>query len=139
MNLFRLQASGLPASFAVAALIAVVAWSTPPSQAEDKPTADDASVWMKKKTQYSHQVFDGLATGDFERIREGAERLRIFNRVETFARGRTAAYRRQLENLDEASEEIVRQASARNLEGAALAFTQLTYTCVNCHKQLRQP
>jgi len=140
MNQFRICASGTLAALSVTILVTLAAWLARPSQAEDKPKAEDeVSVWMKKKTQYSHQVFDGLATGDFEKIREGAERLRVFNRVETFARGRTSSYRRQLENFDDASEEIVRQATARNLEGATLAFTQMTYACVNCHKQLRQP
>jgi hypothetical protein len=138
MSRFRTKASRMLAVLSVAALTALAAWTAAPGRAEDKPAADDGvSVWMKKKTQYSHQIFDGLATGDFDRIREGAEHIRIFNRVETFARGRTPAYRRQLENFDEASVEIIRQASAKNLEGATLAFTQMTYACVNCHKQLR--
>jgi hypothetical protein len=140
MSRFRVRASGVIAAFSVAALVALAAWLTPPTRAEEKPKVDiDPSVWMKKKSQYSHQVFDGLAIGDFDKIRAGAEQLRIFNRVETFARGRTPAYRRQLENFQEANEDLIRQSETRNLEGATLAFTQMTFTCVNCHKHLRQP
>jgi len=108
------------------------------THAEDKPKPEDSSFWMKKKVEYSHQVFDGLATGDFEQISEGARHMRALGRVETFARGRTPGYRRNLENFQEASEEILRQSEAKNLEGVTLAFTQMTYSCVACHKELRK-
>ncbi len=47
-------------------------------------------------------------------------------------------YKTQLEVFATANEEIIRQADEDNVEGAALAFTQLTISCVNCHKQLRK-
>jgi hypothetical protein len=47
-------------------------------------------------------------------------------------------YRTQLEVFNDANEQIIRQAQKDNVEGAALAFTQLTISCVNCHKQLRE-
>ena len=113
--------------------------SVGPTQAEDKPAnGRDASMWMKKKVEYSHRAFDGLATGDFEQIHDAAEHLRLLNKVESFVRGRTPAYRRHLENFEEANEEVLRQSDARNLEGVTLAFTQMTYSCVACHKELRK-
>lgn len=36
------------------------------------------------------------------------------------------------------ADEIVRQAKKDNVDGTALAFTQLTISCVNCHKHLRE-
>jgi hypothetical protein len=32
---------------------------------------------------------------------------------------------------------LIRQADKENLDGAALAYVQLTLSCVNCHKVVR--
>jgi cytochrome c556 len=35
-------------------------------------------------------------------------------------------------------DEIIRQANQDNLEGVTLGFNQLTVSCVQCHKHLRE-
>lgn len=60
------------------------------------------------------------------------------SRFEGFIRGKMLGYRAQLQVFQSANEELIRQAQKDNVEGAALAFTQLTISCVNCHKQLRE-
>jgi hypothetical protein len=96
------------------------------------------SFWMKKKLDYSQNILAGIATGDFDKIAENAESMRTLSKVEGFVRGRTPGYRTQLQIFEEATNEIVRQANKDNVEGAALAFTQVTISCVNCHKHLRE-
>lgn len=43
-------------------------------------------------------------------------------------------YRTQLRIFRFANEDLVRQADKKNIDGAAMAFSQLTLSCVNCHK-----
>lgn len=95
------------------------------------------SFWMTKKLDYSQNILAGIATADFDKIVENAEAMRKLSSVEGFIRGRTPGYRTQLHIFEESADEIIRQAKRDNVEGAALAFTQLTVSCVNCHKQLR--
>ena len=64
--------------------------------------------------------------------------MKALSRIEGFVRGRTPGYRTQLQIFQDATEELMRQAEKENVDGAALAFTQLTISCVNCHKQLRE-
>ncbi len=134
-----------------ACLLAMMAWTV--SGHADEPTesapaaetsteksvekADDASYWMTKKLELSQNVLAGLTKSDFEMIAENAEKMRDLNRFESFVRRRTPAYRTQLRLFQHANSELVRTAEAKNIEGATLAFTQLTTSCVNCHKQLR--
>ena len=92
---------------------------------------------MKKKLDYSQNILSGLASGDFDKIVENAEAMQGLSKVEWFIRGRTPGYRTQLEIFLDANGEIIKQAKQDNLEGSTLAFTQLTISCVNCHKQLR--
>ena len=139
MSPFHFKLSRLVAAASLAVLLGFAALlGVGPTQAEDNTNEKDVSVWMKKKVEYSHQVFDGLATADFEQIHDAAEHLRLLNKVEGFVRGRTPDYRRHVENFQAANEEILRQSDAKNLEGVTLAFTQMTYSCVACHKQLRK-
>ena len=105
----------------------------PPARGKDQPV----SFWMKKKLDYSQNILAGIATADFDKIVENAEAMRHLSNIEGFIRGRTPGYRTQLHFFQESTDEIVRQAKKDNVEGAALAFTQLTVSCVNCHKQLR--
>ena len=96
------------------------------------------SFWMQKKLEYSKNILGGIATADFDRIVENAESMRRLSSIEGFIRGRTPGYRTQLQIFEDAADEIVRQGKKDNVDGAALAFTQLTISCVNCHKQLRE-
>lgn len=100
--------------------------------------AKEPSIWMKKKLDYSQEILAGLATADFERIDTNAGLMKGLGKVEAFVRGRTPGYRAQFQIFQEATDELARQAAKKNVDGAALAFTQLTISCVNCHKQLRE-
>ncbi len=78
-----------------------------------------------------------LTKSDFDDISENAQKMRDLNRFESFVRRRTPAYRTQLRFFQHANAELVRASEAKNIEAATLAFNQLTNSCVNCHKQLR--
>ena len=108
---------------------------------EKEPPAEgtiEPSIWMKKKLDYSQNILAGLANADFDKIAENAQAMQGLSKVESFVRGRTPGYRSQLDFFQEANAEIIKQANKDNLEGSALAFTQLTISCVNCHKKLRE-
>lgn len=105
---------------------------------EAKPAEEGPSVWMRKKMEYSQHLLEGIATGDLDKVADNARAMQGLSKVEAFVRGRTPAYRTQLQIFQAATEDIIRQADKDNLDGAALAFTQLTISCVNCHKHLRE-
>lgn len=108
----------------------------------DDPAAEKPErkpdVWMQKKLKFSQQVLAGIAAGDFDQIAKAADTLKGMDKIESFIRARTPRYRVQLQLFQDANEEILRQANAENLEGVTLAFNQLTISCVNCHKHLRE-
>ena len=45
---------------------------------------------------------------------------------------------RQLVGRRYSVDELIRHSNEKNLDGATLAFTQMTLSCVNCHQQLRE-
>jgi hypothetical protein len=112
---------------------------TPSAKVTDTRTDEqEPSFWMRKKLDYSQNILAGIATADFDKIVQNAQAMQALSKIEGFVRGRTPGYRTQLQIFEESTKEIVHQASRDNVEGAALAFTQLTINCVNCHKQLRE-
>lgn len=120
-------------------------WSHEPQSGSGGKTTEDAdhddgktmSVWMEKKLEHSQAILRGLAMGDFEDVRSNANRLKVLNRVEGFVRRRNPDYRLHLNTFSRVVAEIERQAEKQNIEGATLAFNQLTVSCVDCHKSLR--
>ena len=111
------------------------------ASAAEPPASNDAqhqpSIWMKKKLEYSEQILSGLATEDFDRIRQSAKAMNALNQIENWLHATRPNYRAQLTIFRDANEQLIARASDNDLDGATLAFVQLTLSCVNCHKLVR--
>jgi hypothetical protein len=122
-------------SILAAATICLIAIAA--TRAEDKKKDDEPSVWMKQKLAYSQRILNGLATENYDMIAENAIAMKGLSRIEGFVRSRTEGYRTQLKTFEFATSELIRNSEQKNLDGATLAFTQMTISCVNCHKEIR--
>jgi hypothetical protein len=98
---------------------------------------DKASIWMRQKLRASQEILKGLADGDFNTIGANARSMNLMEYLEKWARADRPEYRTQLRLFEFADRELIRAASDKNLEAATLAYTQLTISCVNCHKLVR--
>lgn len=105
---------------------------------EQQEENKEPSFWMKQKLSYAQNILNGLVTEDFDAIQENATAMKSLNRVERFVRRKPEGYRTQLKIFQFSVDELIRHSEADNLDGATLAFTQMTTSCVNCHKQLRK-
>jgi hypothetical protein len=108
-----------------------------PKKADEKDKRDP-SIFMKKKLEYSEKILAGLTSGDFDQVKENAKEMHALGNIEAFFRIRSPGYRTQFLIFENANDELIAQADKKNYEGVALAFNQLTNSCVNCHKQLRE-
>ena len=98
----------------------------------------DMNFWMKKKLEYSQAILSGLATADFDAIGNNAERMGRLSKLEKWVRRSDAEeYRAQSRVFLAANKDLILAAERKNIDGATLAFTQMTISCVNCHKALR--
>jgi hypothetical protein len=122
-----------PIAFVIT-LIAVVGTCWYAWAADEQPM----SFWMKKKLEHSQSALRAIAIEDFDALRASATAMRRLSDIEGFARRTDAKeYRAQLQIFEFANDELIRHVKDKNIDGAALAFTQLTLSCVNCHKHLR--
>lgn len=94
-------------------------------------------VWMKRKLEFSQDILAGLTEGDFEKINTSAHMLNFVGYLSAWLRSEEADYTRQVTYFEFAAKELIRQSKEKNLDGATLAYNQLTTSCVQCHKVVR--
>lgn len=109
-----------------------------PSDPAEKQPSEPMSFWMKKKLDFSKNVLEGIALGDFDKVVQNAQTLRSLSKIEAFVRRDTPGYRQQVVQFENSLDELIRSGKKENVEGATLAFHQLTVSCVHCHRQLRE-
>ncbi len=116
---------------------ALLVFPTPESGGQEKKLSGKASAWMKTKLDLSQKILEGLTEGDFEKVSKNAKALHFLDYLEAWFRSARPDYKRQITQFDTAVQELIRQAKAKNTEGATLAYTQLTISCVQCHQIVR--
>lgn len=122
-----------------AAALSVGALSVCLSSGQERKASEQeqASVWMKKKLEFAQHILAGLTESDFDKVRAHAEAMSFLGYLEKWARGDRPDYKKQVVFFDFANRELIRQAKEKNLDGATLAYNQLTVGCVQCHKIVR--
>lgn len=128
--------------FCVVALLFVGLMAAPSSSSSgdkqpDKDAKKKASIWMKSKTKLSQEILLGLTEGDFDKVEKNARSLDFVHFFEFIFRMNNEEYRQQTSLFSSANKELIRQAGAKNIYGATLAYNQLTASCVQCHVVVR--
>ena len=108
-----------------------------PSRAEERQPADESNTWMKKKLEFSQNILSGLTEGNHEKIATNATAMNYMNYLEKWVKADKPEYKRQLSYFELANRELLKSARDKNIEGATLAYNQLTISCVQCHKVVR--
>lgn len=103
----------------------------------DKEAKKQASIWMKSKTKLSQEILVGLTEGDFEKVEKNAKTLDAVHFFEVLF-PKSDEYRQQTALFSSANKELIRQATAKDIYGATLAYNQLTASCVQCHVVVRK-
>lgn len=103
--------------------------------AEDKNTVQ---ALMKKKLENSQKVLEGLATNDFGAISKHAQDLIRISKSTDWKVIKTPQYELFSNEFRRNADSLVQNAKAKNLDGASLAYVEMTLTCVRCHKYVRE-
>jgi hypothetical protein len=93
---------------------------------------------MKAKLQHSQKVLEGIALENFDLIAKHAEELMIISKATEFRVLKTPRYELYSNQFRRSLEDMIERAKARNLDGAALSYVEVTMTCVKCHKHVRE-
>ncbi len=131
--------SGFRTLVVMAALVACTAggvWLAA-TAADGPPQPDKVAVFMRAKLAHSQNVLEGLTTEDYELIEEGAQELALASLDSNWQVLHTEDYARQSAEFRRACGTLRDAAKEKNLDGAALAWMDVTLKCVQCHKYVR--
>ena len=93
--------------------------------------------FMHQKLEHSKGVLEGLATEDFDLIAKNAGKLRAMSRDSGWHSAENPGYVWRMELFRRQVDSLAKSAADRNLDGATLAYVNVTMCCVECHKFVR--
>lgn len=89
---------------------------------------------MKAKAGYAHRLLDAVVLGDVEAAREQAFRLKAVAETADWNVMSTPEYVRESDAFLHATEALHQAAAAGNRDAVALAYVEVTLSCVRCHR-----
>jgi hypothetical protein len=98
----------------------------------------ELSGLMKRKLESSQKVLEGLALGKFDKIAKHAGELVSLSNQAEWKALRTPEYEFFSNDFRRSAKEMVRNADRKNLDGATMAYVELTFACVRCHTYVRE-
>lgn len=129
----RGRAPALAAAMATLALFGIARLTA----ADPSPRPDQVATFMRAKLAHSQDVLEGLAVEDFDLIDKGAQQLSLASEDASWQVLQTEDYARQSAEFRRSCDSLRKAAKAKNLDGAALAWMEVTMKCVQCHKYVR--
>jgi hypothetical protein len=109
-----------------------------PLTGQSQPQANVLQRLMRDKVRDSQALLEGLALADFDKCRRSAEDLIRISKTAEWIILKTPEYDRHSQEFRRAAEAVVRKAKGKNIDGVALAYTDLVRTCVRCHQYVRR-
>jgi len=122
---------------ALATLVVLLVLVVAGGRTDDEPKRGRDLI-MQQKLGSAQKVLEGLAIKDFNMIEKHADELGILSKRAEWLVLKTPEYTRHSDDFRRNAETMSRMAKEKNLDGAALAYVQLTMSCVNCHKYVRE-
>jgi len=120
----------------VGVIVALVLGITALSSHGDE--AKDVKTLMKRKLTAAQKVLEGVATNDNDLVARQAEELITISKQAEWKVLKTPQYELHSNEFRRTAESLVKQAKAKNSDGVALAYVELTLNCVKCHKHIRE-
>ncbi|HLE72256.1 MAG TPA: hypothetical protein VJH87_21435 [Vicinamibacteria bacterium] len=97
-------------------------------------TQDPVKTLMKAKAGYAHRLLDAVVLGELETARDQAFRLKAVAATADWSVMDTPEYVRESETFIRATDRLLQSAASKNPEAVALAYMDVTLSCVHCHR-----
>jgi hypothetical protein len=108
----------------------------PPKEKEVESKNPKVMV-MQKKLSQSQKLLEGLAIQDFDKMTAAANELAELRKQAAWMVLKTREYEMYSDEFLRRIEAAQQAAKAKNIDAAALAYVDMTLTCVKCHKYVR--
>jgi cytochrome c556 len=104
------------------------------AQAEKESAVKEA---MRQKVAYSQQVLVGITREDYGLIANNGQKLVELSSKTNWYSRQVPTYELFLNEFRRNAQELMEAGQQKNLDAASLAYVQMTFSCVSCHKFIR--
>lgn len=105
---------------------------------DPQPQGLTINRFMERKLDAARNIVSGLALEDYEMIAKNAQDLALLSLESQWNLYQTQPYIFMSDEFRGGSQRLRDAANAQNLDGATLAYFEVTLSCVRCHKYIRQ-
>ncbi|MBI3464926.1 MAG: hypothetical protein HY000_18000 [Planctomycetes bacterium] len=119
---------------ALAVIVASAGWLAFPARSEQP---NQVAPFMRMKLDHAQKVLAGIALEDFATIERNSQQLSLLSQAANWQVLQTPDYLQHSLDFRHSADALTKAARDKNLDGAALAYVQMTMNCVNCHKYVR--
>lgn len=110
-----------------------------PSSSQEKKKKREPDPLMVAKLKEAQTLLEGLALNDPAKVQRSAEELLRISKEAQFRKAlNTAKYELHANSFQRSAEAVIEKAKAKNIDGATLAYLDMTMTCVRCHQHTRE-
>jgi GH24 family phage-related lysozyme (muramidase) len=110
-----------------------------PSSSQERKKKREPDPLMVAKLKESQTLLEGLTLNDLAKVRKSAEKLLEISKTAQMRKAlNTARYDLHANNFQRSAETVIEKAKDKNIDGAALAYVDMTITCVRCHQYTRE-
>ncbi len=102
-----------------------------------QPKVNDVHDFMRAKLEHSKKVLEGLTMEDFSAIVKNSQAMSLLVEDAAWQVLQTREYAQRSAEFRRTADRLTEAGRKKNLDGAALAYVELTMQCVDCHKYVR--
>lgn len=104
----------------------------------ENPQVNKVDLFMRAKLEHSQRVLEGITTANHEMIAKHAQEISLLSQAEMWQVLQTPEYFERSAEFRRAADALTQAGKEKNLDGATLAYVDMTVKCVNCHKYVRK-
>lgn len=123
-------------------MVVVTAALIGPGKADDKPRPPaepkKKATVMQRKLGHAQKLLEALALNEYEKIATNAEELQQCAKEASWQVVKTAKYDLYSNDFIRNLDGLQKAAKKKNTDAAALAYVEMTLTCVKCHQYVRE-
>jgi hypothetical protein len=110
----------------------------PPAKAPAARPQSDLDKLMQKKLQRAQKLLEGIAQNDMDVIKDNAIELLTLSKSAEFKVLKTPQYELHANEFRRSLDDMLKGAKDRSIDAATLAYVDMTFACVRCHKHVRE-
>ena len=100
-------------------------------------TSSDRQFFMREKLTMVNDIVEGLATDDFDLVKEGGLELAKLTESAAWLSDRDPFYRHYSSHFEQAVRGLIKAAESKSPEKVTFAYVHVTFSCTACHQHVR--